>query len=316
MNFRANTNEDVDTLNRRYGAPGRIVFTPSPTGFPVVAMACQYGSVRLSLYGAHVLDYRPTGHAPVLFMSKATNLAPGTAIRGGIPVCWPWFGRCGEPGSGAHGFARKSAWQVVGSEYSEEESTIHLRLVSTDETKKLWPHDFVLDYTLTLSMKLTLALKTENTGRESFSITEGFHPYFRVMERDHVTVRGLDGCEFCDARETDVAEGWRSARERCVRPCIYHAQKRVRASRPRFEAGDCHGEFAQQETYRVESRPRKRRRLRESCAGRIPQFRLRGAGNSFPSRRNRNSARQDARIDRRHTIRCGRLILVLRQRAR
>ncbi|MBR1870336.1 MAG: D-hexose-6-phosphate mutarotase [Kiritimatiellae bacterium] len=206
MKFRAETNADVDDLNRKYGAPGRIVFTPSPTGFPIVAMACQYGSVRLSLYGAHVLDYRPTGHAPVLFMSKATNLAPGTAIRGGIPVCWPWFGRCGEPGSGAHGFARKSAWQVTGTEYSEEESTIRLRLVSTDETRKLWPHDFVLDYTLTLSMKLTLSLKTSNTGADAFSITEGFHPYFRVMERDHVTVRGLDGCEFCDARVTDVAD--------------------------------------------------------------------------------------------------------------
>lgn len=221
MSFVGDVNGDVAVLNTRYGAPGRIVFTASPTGHPVVALACQYGSVRLSLYGAHVLDYRPTGHQPVLFMSKSTNLAPGTAIRGGIPVCWPWFGRCGEPGSAAHGFARKAAWKTVGTEYSEEESTIRLRLESTPETKKLWPYDFKLDYTLTLSMKLTLSLKTENTGKVPFAITEGFHPYFRVRERDHVTVRGLDGLEFCDARVTDVADKvW--AGDLCVTEAFDH----------------------------------------------------------------------------------------------
>lgn len=206
MNASTPVNSDCDSLNRTYGAPGRIVFRPSPTGHPVVVLANQYGSVEVSLYGAHTLSYRPTGHSPVLFMSRSTDLRPGTAIRGGIPVCWPWFGRCGEPGSGAHGFARKSVWGVAGSEYSEEESTIILSLKSSEATKALWPHDFELTLKISLSMKLTLSLKTLNTGTEPFKITEGFHPYFRVKDRDDVVVRGLDGCDFCDARVSDVAD--------------------------------------------------------------------------------------------------------------
>ena len=77
-----------------------------------------------------------------------------------------------------------------------------LALDCTDETKALWPHDFALQLKVSVSMKLNMGLKTTNTGTEPFEITEGFHPYFLVRDRDTITVRGLDGCPFCDARRT------------------------------------------------------------------------------------------------------------------
>ena len=196
-----------EELNRRYGAPERIVFRDGPQGTPIVALANQYGSAELSLFGAQVLSYRPTGNFPVLYAPPQVAFGPDKADHGGIPVCWPWFGSNGPEGSYGHGFARRSMWRVTGSEYSEDLTEVTLALDCTEETKRLWPHDFELQLKVSVSMKLNMGLKTTNVGKEPFEITEGFHPYFLVRDRNAVTVRGLDGCRFCDARKTRVADG-------------------------------------------------------------------------------------------------------------
>lgn len=190
-----------EELNRRYGAPARIVFRSSDSGYPIVALANKYGSAEVSLYSGNVISYRPTGNLPVLFMPDAARFADDSEVHGGIPVCWPWFGRCGEPGSKSHGFVRHSVFEVRGSEYSDEITEITLGLKSSPETKAIWPHDFDLEYKISISMKLNLYLTTKNTGTEPFKFTEGFHPYFRVRERDAVAVYGLDGCDAVDARD-------------------------------------------------------------------------------------------------------------------
>ena len=197
---------NCEELNKRYGAPGRIVFRDGPQGYPIVALANQYGSAELSLFGAQVLSYRPTGNFPVLFTPPTVEFGADKADHGGIPICWPWFGKNGPEGSYGHGFARRSLWRVTGSEYSEDITELTLVLDCTDETKKLWPYDFELQLKVSVSMKLNLGLKTTNAGDVPFEITEGFHPYFLVRDRDAVTVRGVDGCSFCDARKTRVAD--------------------------------------------------------------------------------------------------------------
>ena len=197
---------NCEELNRRYGAPERIVFRDGPQGTPIVALANQYGSAEISLFGAQVLSYKPTGNFPVLYVPKEISFGADKADHGGIPVCWTWFGQNGPEGSYGHGFARRSLWRVVGSEYCEDITELTLALDCTAETKKIWPHDFALQLKVSVSMKLNMGLKTTNTGNEPFEITEGFHPYFLVRDRDAVTVRGLDGCVFCDARKTRVAD--------------------------------------------------------------------------------------------------------------
>ena len=198
---KAPTNADCLELNKRFGAPGRIVFRPSDSGYPAVALANKYGAAEVQLYGGNVTSYRPTGNSPVLFMPVAAQFGPNGEVHGGIPVCWPWFGRCGEPGSPSHGFVRHSPLVVKGSEYSEETTELVLSLESSPETKKLWNHDFELELKVQLSMKLNLYLTTRNTGREPFRFTEGFHPYLLVGDRDSVAVLGLEGCEGVDARD-------------------------------------------------------------------------------------------------------------------
>lgn len=193
--------QTIDELNRRYGAPGRIVFHPGHCGYPEVALTNKFGTAEVALLGANTLSYRPTGHSPVIFRPAKRDYNRGESFHGGIPLCWPQFGNRSIPGMAQHGFARVMPFEVRGSTYSEEMTEIVLGLKATPDTKALWPHDFDLEVTITVSMKLNLKVKTVNTDKEPFAFTTGFHPYFLVRERDGVTVRGLDGCSYIYAED-------------------------------------------------------------------------------------------------------------------
>ncbi len=196
----------VEALNAQFGAPGRVAFREGPGGHPIAIILAPQGVCEISLYGGQVLTYRVLGFQDTLWMSPLAEFEDGKAIRGGIPICWPWFGSCGEPGSRSHGFARYQPWYVVGSQYSEDLTEVTIGLASNDETRKLWPHEFELELKIQLSMKLTLTLTSKNTGETSFCVTEGFHPYLRVKDSARVTVRGIDGCEFYDTEEPEKGD--------------------------------------------------------------------------------------------------------------
>lgn len=196
---------NIDELNRRYGAPGRIVFHEGVAGYPEVVLSNKYGVAEIALLGGNVLSYRPTGHSPVLFRPAKRDYNRGEAIHGGIPVCWPQFGNRAMPGMPTHGFARVCIFSVRGSVYSEDMTEITLGLKADDETRQLWPHDFDLELKVSVSMKLNLKLTTKNMGTEPLSFSAGFHPYLLVRERSATAVRGLDGCSFVDARVGDSA---------------------------------------------------------------------------------------------------------------
>ena len=191
---------NVQRFNSRFGAPGRIVFRDGFAGYPNVVLANQYGSAEVALLGANVLSYRPTGHSGVLFRpaKRDGEYNRGDPFHGGIPVCWPQFGNRFSRDLPQHGFARKLVFDVRGTEYTEEKTEITLGLKSDGETRKLWPHDFDLEYCISLTMKLNLTLTTRNTGSAPLEFNCGFHPYFLLRERDPVTVKGLAGLEFFD----------------------------------------------------------------------------------------------------------------------
>ena len=197
----------VDEMNSRFGAPGRIVFRGGFAGYPTAVLANQYGTAEVALLGGNVLSYRPTGHAPVVFRpaKKDEEYNRGDKFHGGIPVCWPQFGNRFSRDLPQHGFASKMVFEVRGTEYSEEKTELTLGLSSTDETRKMWPHDFDLELKVSVTMKLNLSLKTKNTGAEPFEFSCGFHPYFVLRDRDAASVRGTDGLECILAeRETDL----------------------------------------------------------------------------------------------------------------
>ncbi|MBQ7190786.1 MAG: D-hexose-6-phosphate mutarotase [Kiritimatiellae bacterium] len=193
------TQHEIDKLNKRFGAKVRIGFRLDSCGFPVAALVCKYGSAEISLYGAQVMTYRPVGHGPVLFLSKKSEFAEGKPIRGGIPICWPWFGKSKTDSSlPSHGFARTSLWQVVSSSYSDEVVELTLGLVDTPESKAIFPYAFAAQLRITVSQSLKLQLTTRNAGIAPMSLTEAFHPYFRVMRATNIAIQDLDGAKVDD----------------------------------------------------------------------------------------------------------------------
>ncbi|HRR34028.1 MAG TPA: D-hexose-6-phosphate mutarotase [Kiritimatiellia bacterium] len=191
-------NPTIEQLNQRFGAPGRLVFRPGIAGLPFVALASRYGACELSLYGAHVMSYRPLGHMPVLFMSEQSRMERGAPFRGGIPICWPWFGPAAEPGQPLHGFARITEWCVQASSYDSESTEITLALTDSEDTRRFWPHVFALSLRVALAQSLTLELTAENRDTRPFTYSQAFHPYLRVRQIMDVTVRGLEGATYRD----------------------------------------------------------------------------------------------------------------------
>ena len=150
-------------------------------------------------------------HSPVVFRpaKKDEEYNRGDKFHGGIPVCWPQFGNRFSKELPQHGFASKMVFEVRGTEYSEEKTELTLGLKSTDETLKIWPHDFDLELKVSVTMKLNISLRTRNSGSGPFDFSCGFHPYFVLRDRDAASVRGIDGLE-CILAQRDSDVGLRS----------------------------------------------------------------------------------------------------------
>jgi D-hexose-6-phosphate mutarotase len=152
------------------------------------------------LHGGHVLSFFPRGHEPVLWVSKQSRFETGKAIRGGIPVCWPWF--ADHPTGGdipAHGFVRTALWTVTESEALKDGRT-RLGLVISDnnDTRTLWPYLFRLEIDVTVGTMLKVELIATNTGKEAFTCGGALHSYFHVSSISNVVIKGLEGCSYID----------------------------------------------------------------------------------------------------------------------
>ncbi len=164
----------------------------------VAVLHSDAGRVRVALQGAQVLDWLPTGETTsVIWVSDAAVYQTGKGVRGGVPVCWPWFG-AGETGKPAHGFVRTKLWSVEASGISD--AGVWLRLVTQDDdaSRALWNQAFKLSLTVTLGASLGIALTTNNTGDSDFVISEALHTYFAIGDVDRVQVTGLDGVHYLD----------------------------------------------------------------------------------------------------------------------
>ena len=191
---------DLNKLNEEFGIPNHVAFRHGPGQFPFIKLANAAATATLSLYGGQVLAFHPRGHEPVLWQSDHCTHEIGKAIRGGIPICWPWFG--GHPtakNKPAHGFARTSCWQVLSTKSIDSVSTqIQLGIKSSKVTKALWPHQFDLGMIVSVGKQLVVKLIVQNTGTEAFTTTGALHSYFNVSDITAVSIHGLDGVSYLD----------------------------------------------------------------------------------------------------------------------
>ena len=191
----------VQQLNAQFGITGQLSFREDASGLIVAEISNTQATASLCLQGAHLMTWQPRSQsAPVVWLSRDAQLAAGKSIRGGVPVCWPWFGaHASEPGFPAHGFARTVPWQVVESGTEPNGATrLSLRLVENEKTRAQWPHDARLELTVIIGETLRIELSTENTGKSDFVISEALHTYFKISDIGAVRVSGLAGCAYWD----------------------------------------------------------------------------------------------------------------------
>ena len=180
--------------------PGIATFHTGPDRLTRLRISSALATAEIALQGAHVTHFQPAGAAPVLFLSRSSHFAPGQPIRGGVPVCFPWFGpRAGRPASPAHGFARIMPWEVESLTGSDDRGVIAiLRLASDDRTRAHWPHDFIARLRIEIARQLTLTIEVENTGTTPFQFEEALHTYFAVSDIRNGSVTGLEGAAYLD----------------------------------------------------------------------------------------------------------------------
>jgi glucose-6-phosphate 1-epimerase len=175
--------------------PASVTLRELKPGFPVLDVSHPRCSGSVALLGAHVMEWTPAGQHPVLFMSADAVFEEGQAIRGGIPVCWPWFG--GREGLPGHGFARLRFWDLVEAEDSAEGVTLEFQLRGDDDLG--WPHPFELTLTVHMGATLMVALEMKHLGDTTVEITAALHTYLGVGAIEQTCVEGLAGSHYLDS---------------------------------------------------------------------------------------------------------------------
>ncbi|RXJ73627.1 D-hexose-6-phosphate mutarotase [Veronia nyctiphanis] len=151
-------------------------------------------SAIVSLFGGHVLSYRPAREKDLIWMSSRADFSGKKALRGGIPVCWPWFGKFRAPG---HGFARTSHWSIAEFTESPQYVSLSLSLKSSEETLKIWPFEFQTTLKIEISDAMKVSLEGTNTDSKAWDMGGALHTYLSVSDISSTSVSGV-GNEFID----------------------------------------------------------------------------------------------------------------------
>jgi glucose-6-phosphate 1-epimerase len=201
----------LDDLAQRFSHPG--VRFRQRDRLILVDIENRHGAVTLTTHGGTVLAYRPAGGDEVLWVSDTAVYDGSKPVRGGVPVCWPWFGPYDPGAMGAdptdaakkgHGVARYAVWEVASVRGLDDGATeVVLRLEADDAIRRAWPWPFVLRLVVTLGEALTLELVGENRSDRDWIVSEALHTYFRVADAEGLVIDGLDGATCVDKLRTD-----------------------------------------------------------------------------------------------------------------
>lgn len=190
---------EIESLNRRFGIAGQVQFKTGPGGLAVADVTNAAGVATIALQGAHVMTWAPAGEHPVIWLSPAAKFAAGKSIRGGVPVCWPWFGphatQATFPG---HGYARTVPWEVIATKTRSDGTHLVFRLMESEATRAQWPHATEVTLAVTVGATLAFELSTRNRGTAPVTIGDALHTYFEVGDVRRVQVHGLDRCPYLD----------------------------------------------------------------------------------------------------------------------
>ncbi len=155
---------------------------------PIVYIKHELAEAAISLHGGHLIGYKPTNEKDVIWLSEKAEFSTEKALRGGIPVCWPWFGKAAAP---SHGFARTSMWSLQEHRESEKGVIVALTLEDNETTRKIWPHKFKNQIIFEIGSTLKVSLNTTNTDDHAWSYSGALHSYFEVDAIANTSITGM-----------------------------------------------------------------------------------------------------------------------------
>ncbi len=194
---------NIKQLNNEFSLEvggNNLRFVNGKGDIPVVEINNQHASALISLQGAHLLSWIPKGKEDVIWLSDDAQFSPGKSVRGGIPICWPWFGAHeSNENFPAHGFVRTTDWQVITTEALDNGNTrISFTTKPRVETEDMWPPETSVQYQLTIGNKLELELITHNNGTRPIEIGQALHTYFNIGDITKTLLYGLDDTDYLD----------------------------------------------------------------------------------------------------------------------
>ena len=194
----------IAELDRHFGIPGIARVVVGNGGLAKVAINTRETAGEMYLHGAHVTSWQPRDAEEVLFVSAKSRWEDGRAIRGGVPICFPWFAdNANDPSAPAHGFVRTKAWQLESIVQAGDAVTVSMFTESNDDTKRWWPADFQLVFRTTFGSELNLELVVRNTGATSLRFEEALHTYFRVGQIEKAQLQGLNAVHYVDKTDSN-----------------------------------------------------------------------------------------------------------------
>lgn len=189
--------------------PDGVRLEPASGGLDRLVIDAAEGTAHVYLHGAQVTHFQPKGARPVLFLSQESRFetgTPGKAIRGGIPVCFPWFGpNTGDATAPTHGFARLLGWElgdVTRDNRGRVRASLHLG--DSEYTRRLFPHEFAAVLAITVDARIHLELTVRNAGPAPMIVEEVLHSYFAVGDARRVSIRGLEGVPYIDKAQASA----------------------------------------------------------------------------------------------------------------
>lgn len=195
----------INQLNQKFSLSGHIRFTETCPGFPVMHIKNEHAKASISLYGGHLLSFQPYDQPhPVIWLSDNAIYKWGKAIRGGVPICWPWFGDNSQyPQQPAHGFARISFWEIGDINNLDNGATqIDLQMPcqsACQNYQSVAGHfNVTLNIRFIIGEQLQIILSSINRSKKKQSISNALHTYLQISHIEHVTIEGLDNVTYLD----------------------------------------------------------------------------------------------------------------------
>jgi glucose-6-phosphate 1-epimerase len=189
-------------LNEHFALPGVLAFHEIPTGLVYAVVTTAQAKATVYLQGAHLTEWQPTGHQPVIFTSRKSEFDTGKPIRGGVPVIFPWFGPRHDGKTGpSHGFARTQDWTLAFAALAGEDLHLTFTLGPTDISRELGFDHFRVAYQMTIGRTLTLQITVGNDATAPLLFEEALHSYYAVADVHEVTISGLEGTAYLDKND-------------------------------------------------------------------------------------------------------------------